>query len=151
MHIERDDLSRPQVHALLREHLQGMHELSPPGSVHALDLQALRRPEISFWTAWEGEDLLGCGALKQLGPGDGEVKSMRTASAHRRKGIARAILQEIIGEAVGRSYQRLWLETGSAAAFEPAWTLYANFGFRPCAPFGEYVADPHSVFMTMRL
>jgi len=151
MQIERDDLSRPQVHALLQEHLQSMRALSPPESVHALDIQKLRQPEIAFWTAWEGSSLLGCGALKAISLTDGEVKSMRTAAAHRRRGVARAILDRILQEAGDRSYQRLWLETGSAAAFEPARQLYASAGFRPCPPFGDYVEDPNSVFMMKAL
>jgi putative acetyltransferase len=151
MRIELDDLSRPQVHALLREHLQGMHALSPPQSVHALDIESLRSPEIAFWSAWDGAQLLGCGALKALGPSAGEVKSMRTAADHRRKGVARAILDRIIEEARRRSYECLWLETGSAAAFAPAQQLYAGRGFEYCAPFGDYVEDPHSVFMTRAL
>lgn len=151
MLIERDDLSRPAIHALLREHMQGMLALSPPESVHALDLAELRKPEITFWSAWEGTELLGCGALKEMNPREGEVKSMRTSTARRRTGVARAILARIIEEALGRSYARLWLETGSATAFEPARKLYSAFGFEYCAPFGEYVEDPHSVFMTKRL
>jgi putative acetyltransferase len=151
MHIELDDLSRPAIHALLREHLQGMLQLSPPESVHALDIEKLRRPEITFWSAWEASELLGCGALKELNAREGEVKSMRTATAHRRRGVARALLRRIIQEAEGRSYERLWLETGSAAAFEPARSLYIGFGFNYCSPFGEYGEDPHSVFMTRKL
>lgn len=151
MLIERDDLSRPEIHALLQEHMQGMLELSPPESVHALDLEELRRPGIAFWSAWEGTELLGCGALKEMNPKEAEVKSMRTATARRRTGVARAILATIIEEALGRSYQRLWLETGSAGAFAPARNLYSSFGFGYCSPFGEYVEDPHSVFMTKQL
>jgi putative acetyltransferase len=151
MRIRVDDLSGRQVHALLEEHLRGMHELSPPESVHALDLDALRRPEITFWTAWAGDELLGCGALKELAPAHGEIKSMRTATAHRRKGIARAMLVHIVDEARRRAYDRLSLETGSMAAFVPAQRLYASFGFTRCAPFADYVADPNSVFMTREL
>ncbi len=151
MQIELDNLSRPEVHALLREHLQSMFELSPRESVHALDIEKLRRPEITFWSAWDGSELLGCGALKELNANEGEVKSMCTAKAHLRKGVARSILTKIIQEAKGRSYGRLWLETGSAAAFKPAQSLYLSFGFSYCPPFGEYVEDPHSVFMTKRL
>jgi putative acetyltransferase len=151
MQIRIDDLSGPPIHALLEEHLRGMRELSPPESVHALDLDALRGPEITFWTAWADNELLGCGALKELSPTHGEIKSMRTASAHRRKGFARAMLVHIIDEARRRSYDRLSLETGSMAAFVPAQRLYASFGFIRCAPFGDYVADPNSVFMTREL
>lgn len=151
MQIELDNLARPEIHALLREHMQGMLQLSPPESVHALDIEKLRRPEITFWSAWEGTELLGCGALKELNSREGEVKSMRTCVAHRRKGVARFILQRIIQEAESRSYERLWLETGSASAFAAAQSLYSSFGFTYCPPFGEYVEDPHSVFMTKPL
>jgi putative acetyltransferase len=151
MRIEVDDLSRPEVHALLNEHLQSMYELSPPESVHALDLDKLRKPGITFWTAWDGQLLLGCGALKELDPRHGEVKSMRTPSALRRRGAGRAILAHIVETARLRSYERLSLETGSMAAFRPAQRLYESFGFSYCGPFGEYVEDPNSVFMTLRL
>jgi putative acetyltransferase len=151
MLIRVDDLTGPEIRALLEEHLRNMHELSPPESVHALDLAALRRPEITFWTAWEGRALLGCGALKELEPTHGEVKSMRTASAHRRKGVGRAMLEHIIAEARARSYRRLSLETGSMAAFLPARRLYESFGFTCCAPFAAYAEDPNSVFMTRTL
>ena len=151
MHIELDDLSRPQVHALLQEHLDNMYELSPPESVHALDLGKLRSPDISFWTVWEGAQLLGCGALKQLSPTHGEVKSMRTPKALRRRGAGRAVLVHVVAEARSRGYRRLSLETGSFDAFEPAQNLYASVGFAPCGPFGDYQDDPNSVFMTLEL
>ena len=151
MRIEIDDLSRPEVHALLNEHLQSMHALSPPESVHALDVDKLRRPEITFWTAWEGLVLLGCGALKELDGTHGEVKSMRNPSALRRRGAGKAIIAHIIAVAVSRSYKRLSLETGSHEAFKPAHKLYESFGFNYCGPFGEYSEDPNSVFMTKRL
>jgi len=151
MKIEVDDLSRAEIHALLEEHLQSMHALSPPESVHALGLEKLRRPGITFWSAWEGPLLLGCGALKELDPGHGEVKSMRTPGAHRRRGAGRAILAHIIEVARSRSYERLSLETGSMEAFRPAQRLYESFGFTYCGPFGDYVEDPNSVFMTLRL
>jgi putative acetyltransferase len=151
MRIEVDDLSRPEIHALLNEHLQSMYELSPPESVHALDLDKLRKPEITFWSAWEGSLLLGCGALKELNLKHGEVKSMRTPNVRRRRGAGRAILAHIIETAKSRSYERLSLETGSMEAFIPAQRLYESFGFAYCGPFGEYVEDPNSVFMTIRL
>lgn len=128
-----------------------MHEHSPPESVHALDLTALRRPEVSFWTVWSDGELLGCGALKELTPAHGEIKSMRTAPAHRRKGVARAMLEHIIAEARRRAYARLSLETGSMAAFEAARRLYEGFGFEYCPPFGDYREDPNSVFLTCNL
>ena len=151
MHIELDDLSRPQVHALLQEHLDNMHELSPPESVHALDLDKMRSPDITFWTVWEGAQLLGCGALKQLTPIHGEVKSMRTPKSLRRRGAGRAVLAHVMGEARLRGYRRVSLETGSFEAFQPAQALYASAGFTPCGPFGDYTDDPNSVFMTLEL
>jgi putative acetyltransferase len=151
MKIEVDDLSRPAVHALLNEHLQSMYELSPPESVHALDLENLRMPEVTFWTAWEGPVLVGCGGLKELDRRHGEVKSMRTPNSRRRKGVGRTMLSHIIQVARSRSYERLSLETGSMDAFNPAQKLYESFGFTYCGPFGEYVEDPNSLFMTIRL
>ena len=151
MHIELDDLSRPQIHALLQEHLDNMHALSPPESVHALDLGRLRSPDITFWSAWEADTLLGCGALKGLDATHGEIKSMRTPGTLRRRGAGRAILLHILDEARRRGYTRLSLETGSMAAFAPAQRLYESVGFVFCGPFGDYVEDPHSVFMTKSL
>ena len=151
MKIEIDDLTRPAVHALLREHLRSMHALGPPESVHALDLAALRRPEITFWTAWKGELLLGCGALLALSAVHGEVKSMRTPEAQRRTGAGRALLMHIIGVAQSRGFERLSLETGTVAAFQPAHALYASAGFAATGPFAAYKEDPNSVFMTLRL
>ena len=151
MRIEVDDLSRPEIQGLLDEHLRNMHELSPPESVHALDLEKLRKPDITFWSAWDGGVLLGCGALKELDRTHGEVKSMRTPAALRRKGAGRALLAHIIDVARSRSYQRLSLETGSIEAFVPAQKLYESFGFERCGPFGDYRDDPNSVFMTRLL
>jgi putative acetyltransferase len=151
MKIEVDDLARPAIHALLNEHLQSMYVLSPPESVHALDLDSLRQPSITFWSAWEGPLLLGCGALKQLDPKHGEIKSMRTPDAVRRRGAGRALLAHIIAVARSRGYERLSLETGSMQAFRPAQQLYESSGFSYCPPFGEYIEDPNSVFMTLRL
>lgn len=151
MRIEVDDLSRPEVLALLGEHLRNMQTLSPPESVHALPLDGLRQPEITFWTAWEGDVLLGCGALKALGPRQGEVKSMRTPDARRRRGAGRAILAHVVATARARGYERLSLETGAMDAFKPAQRLYESVGFTYCGPFGDYTEDPNSVFMTLRL
>lgn len=151
MHIRRDDLSGPEIRALLEEHLRNMAALSPPESVHALDLTGLRQPDITFWTLWSDAGLMGCGALKALDDHHGEIKSMRTASAHRRKGVARMMLAHIIDEATRRGYTRLSLETGSMDAFVPAQNMYAGFGFDYCAPFADYVDDPNSVFMTRTL
>jgi putative acetyltransferase len=149
--IRRDDLRGREIQALLQEHLQSMALYSPVESIHALDLDALRRPEITFWTVWEDDSLLGCGALQALDTQHGEIKSMRTASAHRRKGAARVMLEHIIAEAGRRGYKRLSLETGSHAAFEPAHALYASSGFSFCEPFAPYEPDPYSVFMTRAL
>lgn len=151
MEIRVDDLTGPPIIALLREHLYSMTLHSPPESIHALDLPALRKPEITFWTAWDGGELLGCGAIKELDPCHGEIKSMRTVTSHLRQGVASKLLQHILDEAGRRSYARLSLETGSMAAFAAARALYARFGFRYCGPFADYVLDPYSVFMTREL
>jgi putative acetyltransferase len=151
MEIRIDDLSGPQVQRLLREHLDGMAQHSPPESIHALDLDGLRQPAITFWSLWQGAELLGCGALKELDACHGEIKSMRTAASHLRKGVAARLLQHILEEAQRRGYRRLSLETGSMAAFAPAHALYARFGFAFCGPFADYVEDPNSVFMTRTL
>lgn len=151
MDIKLDDLTGPEVAALIGEHLQSMVLHSPPESIHALNLEGLKKPEITFWSAWEGNDLVGCGALKELDGQHGEIKSMRTSSLHLRKGVAKRLLEHIIGEAKRRGYQRLSLETGSMDAFEPAKKLYASIGFQYCGPFSDYIDDPNSVFMTMEL
>ena len=151
MKIKIDDLQGPEIHQLLQEHLQNMRLHSPPESVHALDIEALRKPDITFWTVWESGELLGCGALKELDSQHAEIKSMRTSSLHLRKGVAKNLLTHIIEEAKRRGYCRLSLETGSMEAFEPARRLYAGFGFTFCEPFADYVEDPNSVFMTREL
>ena len=151
MLIKLDNLQGPEIAQLLEEHIQDMRSVSPPESKHALDLEGLRKPEITFWTIWEGEQLAGCGAIKQLDAHHAEVKSMRTAPAFRRRGIARQMLEHIINEAQQRNYQRLSLETGSMPFFEPARQLYASFGFQFCGPFAGYKEDPYSVFMTLEL
>jgi putative acetyltransferase len=128
-----------------------MAQHSPPESVHALGLDALRKPDITFWSVWQDAELAGCGALKELDTLHGEIKSMRTASTHLRKGVATALVRHILQEARRRSYRRLSLETGSMDAFAPARQLYTRFGFRPCRPFAQYLEDRHSVFMTIEL
>jgi putative acetyltransferase len=140
-------LDSPAVQALLAEHLADMHRISPPESVHALDLSALRDSDITFWTVWIGDDLAGCSAVKDLGDRRGEVKSMRTAPAHRGRGVARAMLEHILEEAQRRGYTRLLLETGSQPEFLPARRLYEKYGFVYCGPFEGYTDDPNSVFM----
>ena len=149
--IRVDDLSGAEIRELLQEHLANMRQISPPESVHALPLEGLLKPEITFWSAWENGELLGCGALRELSAQHGEIKSMRTSSRHRRKGVAKALLDYIIGEAARRGYRHLSLETGSMEAFEPARQLYARAGFTFCGPFADYVDDPNSVFMTKEL
>jgi putative acetyltransferase len=149
--IRLDDLTGSEVAALIGEHLQGMALHSPPESIHALNLEGLKKPEITFWSAWEQDELVGCGALKELDSQHGEIKSMRTSSSHLRKGVSKRILEHIIEEAKRRGYQRLSLETGSMDAFEPAKRLYASFGFQYCKPFSDYIEDLNSVFMTKEL
>jgi putative acetyltransferase len=151
MRIVVDDLNGPEIANLIGEHLRNMHRLSPPESIHALGLEKLRRPDITFWTVWDGAELMGCGALKELDARYGEIKSMRTASAHLRKGVASVMLRHLLEEARRRGYRRISLETGSGAAFEPARQLYRQFGFVDCGPFGEYRPDPNSTFMTLEL
>ncbi len=166
-HIRIDrELTHPQVLDLLREHLAGMHAESPPESVHALDLSGLRRPEITFLTAWrlpadgatgdeEGEQLIAMGALKELSPttategGHGELKSMRTRARHLRQGAAQAILTELLNLARERGYARVSLETGTTPGFDAAVAMYRRFGFVDCGPFADYLVDPFSRFMTM--
>ena len=149
--IKMDDLTGAEIAGLLNEHLASMHLHSPPESVHALPIDKLRACDITFWTVWENGELLGCGALKELDPHHGEIKSMRTVARHLRKGVARALLDYMIAEAKRRKYRRLSLETGSMAAFEPARKLYERAGFTYCDPFADYVEDPNSVFMTTTL
>ena len=151
MDIRVDDLSSPEISQLLREHLQSMALHSPPESVHALGLEALRRPEITLWSVWEDTELLGCGAMKELAADHGEIKSMRTASVHLRKGVAARLMRHILEEAERRRYRHISLETGSGEAFAPARSLYTQFGFQPCGPFADYAEDPYSVFMTREL
>jgi putative acetyltransferase len=151
VNIKIDDLRGPEIAALLQEHLDNMHALGPPESVHALDLNKLRQPEITFWSAWEGRELAGCGAIKQLDAQHAEVKSMRTVKAFLRKGVASQILAHIIDVAQQRGYKRLSLETGTVSAFEPAHRLYSSYGFKHCGPFADYVEDPNSIFMTKEL
>jgi len=151
MQIRIDDLRGPEIIDLLQEHLRCMTEVSPPESRHALNLDGLRQPEITFWTLWHDATLAGCGALKQLTPHHGEIKSMRTAATYLRQGVASRILTHILNEAQRRGYHRLSLETGAFPYFEPARKLYANFGFKLCEPFADYKPDPNSVFMTKEI
>ena len=151
LRIEIDDLSRPEVIALLREHLDDMHAITPAESVHALDLDGLRSPDITFWTIWNDGALLGSGALRELAPEHGEIKSMRTPRAMRRRGAARAMLAHLVDIARSRGYRRLSLETGAMLPFAPAHRLYESAGFVRCDAFAPYLPDPNSVFMTRTL
>lgn len=149
--IKRDDLSGPEIAELLAEHLSDMHVHSPPESVHALDIEDLRKPSIMFWSIWSDRELVGCGALKELDRSHGEIKSMRTRTAFRGQGAGKMMLRHILDEAVRRGYRRLSLETGSMAAFDPAQRLYESHGFTRCGPFADYSLDPNSVFMSLEL
>ena len=151
LQIRIDPLTGPEVAALLREHLDEMQRISPPESVHALDLAKLRQADVTFWSAWSGAELLGCAALRELDGWHGEVKSMRTTAAHRGRGVGAALMRRIFEQAEQRGYRRLSLETGSQPEFAPARALYRRFGFAPCGPFGGYAEDPCSTFMTRTL
>ena len=151
MEIRVDDLRGRQIIELLNEHLRSMKTVSPPESCHALNLDELRQPDITFWSIWDGSQLAGCGALKHLDGEHAEIKSMRTAESHRRKGVASQLLRHVIDEAKRRGHRRLSLETGSMAYFEPARRLYSSFGFTLCPPFATYIEDPNSVFMSKEL
>jgi putative acetyltransferase len=151
MRIITGDFSDARVLELLRIHLTSSRANTAPGSAHALDIAGLQAPDISFWTIWEGETLLGCGALRRLGAEHGEIKSMHTAQAARRTGVGSAMLRHIIATARARGMARLSLETGSWDYFAPARALYASHGFVECGPFGDYALDPNSVFMTLEI
>lgn len=151
LQIRRDDLTGEPIRALIARHLQGMHEHTPPESVHAFDIDKLRDPKVLFWSAWDKAEIAGCGALKLFGTGDGEIKSMRVADAYLGRGVGRAMLDHILAEAGRLNLRTLWLETGSPAAFIPAIKLYESAGFTRCGPFADYTDDPFSVFMTKTL
>ena len=149
--VRPDDLSSPAVRSLIAEHLSGMHSNSPPGHVHALAIDNLRAPGVTFWTAWLDGALCGCGALKELDPRTGEVKSMRTRAAFLRRGVGQAILDEILRTSRERGYSRLLLETGTGPAFDAAHALYRRNGFGWCGAFGDYTATDFNVFMARDL
>lgn len=149
--IRRDDPALPEITALLREHLALMREVSEPGTVHALDVEALRAPNVSFWSARRGEDVVGCGALAALDATHAEVKSMHVRRNVRRAGIASLVLARILDEARAQGFERVSLETGSTDAFTAARSFYAARGFAPCERFGDYPDHPHSAFMTLTL
>ena len=151
LRIEADDLSRPQVLALLEEHLRNMYEITPPEHVFAFNAGKLRAPDVTFWTAWDRDVLMGCAALKELSATEGEIKSMRTPSALRRTGAGRALLSHVIEVARARAYRILYLETGRQPEFVPAHTLYRSAGFEPCGPFSGHRENGNSVFMSLHL
>ncbi len=151
MRIIVDDLSSREIANFLEEHIEDMKAVSPPESKHALDLEGLKQAEITFWSVWDEDALVGCGALKELDSIHGEIKAMRTSSKSRNNGIASHLLQHILNEARRRGYHRLSLETGSMDFFKPARSLYKKFGFSYCEPFSTYKEDPNSVFMTIDL
>jgi putative acetyltransferase len=151
MRIIEDDLSGSDIRALLEVHFAGMLANSPKDSCHFLDFDGLKGPGVTFWSIWDGDDLAGCGALKQHDAALGEIKSMRTHTDHLRKGAAAEMLEHIISTARARGLRRLSLETGSSPAFVPAQALYRRFGFVDCAPFADYGPDPFSRFMTLPL
>lgn len=146
-----DDLSGEATRRLIARHLEGMHELTPVESVHALDVDGLVATDVTVWSAWRGEEVVGVGALKTLDARRGELKSMRVSDAHRGTGAGRALLRHIVGAAAERGMTSLWLETGTGEAFTPAHRLYESEGFTRCGPFGDYRDDPLSVFMTRAL
>lgn len=151
MRIVEDDLSGPEIRALLELHFAGMLASSPPGSCHFLDFDGLKAPGVTFWSIWDGASLAGCGAIKELDAEHAEVKSMRTAPDHLGKGVGRAMLEHILAIARSRGYQRLSLETGSTPEFDAAHALYRRFGFQPCPPFADYEEDPFSRYYTLIL
>jgi putative acetyltransferase len=146
-----DDLRGEASRALIARHLQGMREGCPPESVHAYDVQQLLAPGVSFWSVWIDGEIAGCGALRAIDSARGELKSMRVADAFLGRGIGRALLEHLVGEARQRGMTSLWLETGSSEPFVPALKLYESAGFTRCGPFEGYVEDPLSVFMTRAL
>ncbi|WP_067573126.1 GNAT family N-acetyltransferase [Nocardia acidivorans] len=151
MRIVVDDLSGAEVIGLLEAHVAEMAANSPADSMHALDVEALRKPNMTAWSVWDGEELAGCGALEEHDPGFGEIKSMRMTEAFRGRGVASALLRHIMKEAGARGYSRVSLETGAGEFYTPAVRLYERHGFERCGPFAEYTDDPHSVFMTREL
>ena len=151
MEIKLDDLTGTEIAELINGHLTSMATHSPPESIHALNLKELNKPGITFWSVWEGNELVGCGALKELDMNHGEIKSMKTSPSYLRRGVASRMLEHIINVAKERNYKKLSLETGSMDAFKPAHKLYESFGFQYCKPFADYKEDPNSVFMTKEL
>ena len=151
MEIKIDDLSDPRIEVFLNEHLEDMKAVSPPESKHALDIDGLRMPDVTFWSVWEESQLVGCGALKELSSAQAEIKSMRVAEKYRGKGIASTLLSHMLSAATEKGYRNVSLETGSMAYFEPARQLYQKHGFEYCEPFADYEVDIYSLFMSKAL
>lgn len=151
MEMKPDNLTSVEIKKLLARHLNNAALHSPPEAIFALDLEALKAPEVTFWSVWHENTLLGCGALKEISPDHGEIKSMHTCDSQRGKGVASFVVDFIIQQAIKRKYQKLSLETGTTAAYVPAHRLYQKFGFVDCAPFADYFAAAHSVFMALTL
>ena len=149
--IVEDDLSGPEVAELLQLHLAEMHQWSPPGSVHAMLIERLRASDVTFYSAWHGERLAACGALKELDPAHGELKSMRAHPDYRGRGAGKAVLEHLLAEARTRGYSRVSLETGRPDTYIPARRLYQSYGFAECPPFADYAADDFSICMTRKL
>ena len=151
MQIKRDDLTAPEIKNFLEEHIIDMLSISPPESKHALDLNGLKKSDITFWTIWDKQQLIACGGLKRLDEHHAEIKSMRVLSSERGKGVASKLLKHILQHANNEKYQRISLETGSMPFFKPARKLYESFGFTYCDPFSDYRNDLNSIFMTLQL
>ncbi len=151
MKIMLDDLKGVEIKEFLKDHLLEVSRYLPPESIHVIDIASLQKPNITFWSIWDEANIVGCGALKELDPKHAEIKSMRIASTHRKKGVASRLLKHIINEARKRNYAQISVETGSMDAFFPARRLYMKHGFQDSEPFGEYIEDPNSIFMTMYL
>ena len=151
MEIKVDNLTSPKIADFLSKHIDDMKTHSPPGSKHALDLEGLKCPKVTFWSMWDGESIIACGALKELTRDHAELKSMRTAEEARRVGIASELLTFILCEAIQRNYSKVSLETGTMSFFEPAQRLYKKFGFEVCPPFADYTEDQNSIFMSKQL
>jgi len=149
--IREDDLNGPEIIALIETHVAHMSGQSPKECCHVLNIDALRVPEITFWSVWDGDQLVGCGALKEIASNHGEIKSMHTAAVHRGRGVGNKVLAHIVAEATNRGYNRLSLETGSTDGFEPALNMYRNAGFKSAEPFGDYAENPFTVFLALDL
>jgi len=151
MQIRKDVAANPAIAPLLSAHVAEQRANTPPGFSFALDIGGLTAADVSFWTAWDGEVPIGMGALRPLDARSGEVKSMRAADAWRGRGVGHAVLGAIVAEARARGYARLYLETGTTPAYDPALSLYRRAGFVPCDPFADYEASAHNQFLMLIL